>query len=187
MTTASTTGPTSATTGRGRARPGAVLAVMCLAVFTVNVDTTIVNVTLPTLVAELGASTRDLQWIVDSYLLVFAALVLAGGSLSDRLGRRAALVAGLAVFGLGNAVAALADTPGQLIAARAFTGIGAALVFPTTLSILTQVFRSRAARARAIGQAALRRVLAEHTYTLRGAEVDAILHETAAAKRELAS
>lgn len=132
-------------------RPGVVLAVMCLAVFAVNVDTTIVNVTLPTLVTELGATTRDLQWIVDSYLLVFAALVLAGGSLSDRLGRRAVLVAGLAVFGLGNGLAAFADTPGQLIAARAFTGIGAAAVFPTTLSILTQVFRERAARARAIG------------------------------------
>ena len=132
-------------------RPGAVLAVLCLAVFCVNVDTTIVNVTLPTLVAELDATTRDLQWIVDSYLLVFAALVLAGGSLSDRFGRRAALVAGLAVFGLGNAVAAGAHSPGQLIAARAFTGIGAALVFPTTLSILTQVFRERGARAKAIG------------------------------------
>ena len=134
-----------------RTRPGAVLAVMCLAVFTVNVDTTIVNVTLPTLVAELGATTRDLQWIVDSYLLVFAALVLAFGSLSDRYGRRAVLLVGLAVFGLGNTVAAFADTPGELVAARAFTGIGAAAVFPTTLSILTQVFRERAARAKAIG------------------------------------
>ncbi len=134
-----------------RTRPGAVLAVMCLAVFTVNVDTTIVNVTLPTLVAELGATTRDLQWIVDSYLLVFAALVLAGGSLSDRFGRRAVLVVGLAVFGLGNTLAAFADTPGLLIAARALTGVGAAAVFPTTLSILTQVFRARAERARAIG------------------------------------
>jgi EmrB/QacA subfamily drug resistance transporter len=124
---------------------------MCLAVFTINVDTTIVNVTLPTLVVELDASTRDLQWIVDSYLLVFAALVLAGGSLSDRLGRRAVLVAGLVVFGLGNALAAFADSPGQLIAARAFTGIGAAAVFPTTLSILTQVFQERSARAKAIG------------------------------------
>ena len=133
------------------ARPQAVLAVMCLAVFTVNVDTTIVNVTLPTLVSELGASTRDLQWIVDSYLLVFAALVLAGGSLSDRYGRRAVLLLGLAVFGLGNTLAAFAGTPEQLIAARAFTGIGAAAVFPTTLSILTQVFRDRRSRARAIG------------------------------------
>ena len=138
-------------TSNERTRPGAVLAVMCLAVFTVNVDTTIVNVTLPTLVRELDATTRDLQWIVDSYLLVFAALVLAGGSLSDRYGRRAALVIGLAVFGLGNVLAALCTTPDQLIAARAVTGIGAALVFPTTLSILTQVFTERAARARAIG------------------------------------
>ena len=138
-------------TTTARTRPGAVLAVMCLAVFTVNVDTTIVNVTLPTLVAELGATTRDLQWIVDSYLLVFAALVLAFGSLSDRYGRRAVLVLGLAVFGVGNTLAAFTDTPRELIAARAFTGIGAAAVFPTTLSILTQVFRERAARARAIG------------------------------------
>jgi len=139
------------TTNARSTRPGAVLAVMCLAVFTVNVDTTIVNVTLPTLVSELGATTRDLQWIVDSYLLVFAALVLAGGSLSDRFGRRAVLLVGLAIFGLGNTLAAFADTPGQLIAARAFTGIGAAAVFPTTLSILTQVFRDRVARAKAIG------------------------------------
>jgi len=83
-------------TSTARTRPGAVLAVMCLAVFTINVDTTIVNVTLPTLVSELGATTRDLLWIVDSYLLVFAALVLAGGSLSDRFGRRAVLLLGLA-------------------------------------------------------------------------------------------
>ena len=138
-------------TTTARTRPGAVLAVMCLAVFTVNVDTTIVNVTLPTLVDELGATTRDLQWIVDSYLLVFAALVLAFGSLSDRYGRRAVLVLGLAVFGVGNTVAAFTGSPGELVAARAFTGIGAAAVFPTTLSILTQVFRERAARARAIG------------------------------------
>jgi len=124
---------------------------MCLAVFTINVDTTIVNVTLPTLVSELGATTRDLLWIVDSYLLVFAALVLAGGSLSDRFGRRAVLLLGLAVFGLGNTLASFASTPAELIAARAFTGIGAAAVFPTTLSILTQVYRERAARAKAIG------------------------------------
>lgn len=135
----------------GARRPGAVLGVMCLAVFAVNVNTTIVNVTLPTLVRELGATTRELQWVVDAYLLVFAALVLAGGSLSDRLGRRAVLVFGLAVFGLGNALAGWCHTPGELIAARAFTGIGAAAVFPTTLSIISQVYRERAARAKAIG------------------------------------
>ena len=132
-------------------RPGLVLLAMCLSVFAVNVDTTIVNITLPTLVTELGATTRELQWIVDAYLLAFAALVLAGGSLSDRLGRRAVLTFGLTVFGLANLAASFCDTPEQLIAARAVAGIGAAAAFPTTLSIISQVYRERAARARAIG------------------------------------
>lgn len=130
---------------------GLALAVLCLSAFVVNVDTTIVNVTLPTLVTELGAGTRDLQWVVDAYLLVFAALVLAGGALSDRLGRRRVLLAGLVLFGLGNAVAGLSNTTGQLIAARAFTGLGAAAVFPTTLSLITTLFVERRERAAAIG------------------------------------
>ncbi len=130
---------------------GLALAVLCLSAFVVNVDTTIVNVTLPTLVTELGAGTRDLQWVVDAYLLVFAALVLAGGALSDRLGRRRVLLAGLLLFGLGNALAGLSDTTGQLIAARAFTGLGAAAVFPTTLSLITTLFPERRERAAAIG------------------------------------
>lgn len=144
-------GPGRPAAGRAARRPAAVLAVMCLAVFAVNVDTTIVNVALPALVRQLGATTRQLQWVVDAYLLVFAALVLTGGSLSDRLGRRAVLIVGLAVFGVGNAVAAFCTTPNQLIAVRAVTDIGAAAVFPTTLSIITQTYRERAARARAIG------------------------------------
>ena len=124
---------------------------MCLAVFAVNVDTTIVNVTLPTLVRDLGATTRELQWIVGAYLLVFAALVLAGGGLSDRLGRRAVLIVGLAVFGLANGLASVCDTPVELIGARALAGVGAAAAFPTTLSIISQTFEDRAARAKAIG------------------------------------
>ncbi len=130
---------------------GLALAVLCLSAFVVNVDTTIVNVTLPTLVTELGADTRDLQWVVDAYLLVFAALVLAGGALSDRLGRRRVLLAGLVLFGLGNALAGLSGSTGQLIAARAFTGLGAAAVFPTTLSLITTLFTERRERATAIG------------------------------------
>ncbi len=130
---------------------GLALAVLCLSAFVVNVDTTIVNVALPTLVGALDASTRDLQWIVDSYLLVFAALVLAFGALSDRLGRRRVLLVGLVVFGVGNALAGLSDTTGQLIAARAFTGVGAAAVFPTTLSLITTIFVERKERAAAIG------------------------------------
>src|SRR5215207_9685781 len=89
-----------------------VLLTVCLAAFTINLDTTIVNVTLPTLVRDLDASTRQLQWIVDSYNLVFAALVLAAGSISDRVGRKGALLTGLAIFTAGSILAAGATSPG---------------------------------------------------------------------------
>jgi EmrB/QacA subfamily drug resistance transporter len=131
--------------------PGAILAVLCLCAFAVNVDTTLVNVALPTLVRELDASTRELQWIVDAYTLAFAALVLAAGSLGDRVGRREMLVAGLAVYGAGNAAAGFMESPAQLVGARAIMGVGAAMIFPTTLSIIMNVFRERGPRAMAIG------------------------------------
>src|SRR5262245_25855716 len=127
------------------------LAVLCVSVFTINVDTTLVNVALPTLVRELHASTSQLQWVVDAYNLAFAALVLAAGSLSDRFGRKGALITGLAVFGLATAAGSLATSTGELIAARAVMGIGAAIVFPNTLSILSNAFTDRTERAKAIG------------------------------------
>lgn len=128
-----------------------VLGVLCIAVFTTMVDTSIVNVALPTLVRDLHASTRDLLWVVDSYNLVFGALVLVCGSLSDRFGRKGALIIGLAVFGVASALGSLASSSTQLIAARSVMGIGAALVFPATLSIITNVFTDRTERATAIG------------------------------------
>jgi EmrB/QacA subfamily drug resistance transporter len=128
-----------------------VLLTLCLAAFTINVDTTIVNVTLPTLVRDLDASTRQLQWIVDSYNLVFAALVLAAGSVSDRLGRKGALLTGLGIFAAGSLLGSRASTPDQLIAVRGLIGLGAAIIFPATLSILTNVFTERSERAKAIG------------------------------------
>src|SRR5215216_7392700 len=128
-----------------------VLLTLCLAAFTISLDTTIVNVTLPTLVRDLDASTRQLQWIVDSYNLVFASLVLAAGSVSDRLGRKGVLLAGLGIFAVGSLLGSLADSPGQLIAVRGLIGLGAAVIFPTTLSILTNVFTERSDRAKAIG------------------------------------
>jgi EmrB/QacA subfamily drug resistance transporter len=128
-----------------------VLLTLCLAAFTINLDTTIVNVTLPTLVRDLNASTRQLQWIVDSYNLVFAALVLAAGSISDRFGRKGALLTGLGIFAAGSVLGSLANSPGQLIAIRGVIGLGAAVIFPTTLSILTNVFTERSERAKAIG------------------------------------
>jgi EmrB/QacA subfamily drug resistance transporter len=128
-----------------------VLGALLLAAFAINVDTTIVNVALPTLVRELDASTTELEWIVDAYNLVFAALVLASGNLSDRLGRKGVLLAGLSVFGTASLAGAFGSSPGEVIAARAVMGFGAALIFPATLSLLTNVFTKRRERARAIG------------------------------------
>ena len=106
---------------------------------------------MPSLVRELGATTSELQWVVDAYLLTFAALVLAGGSLGDRFGRKGALLSGLAVFGTASAVGGLVDTPTALVAVRAVMGVGAALIFPATLSIISNLYTERHERARAIG------------------------------------
>jgi len=133
-----------------RSRP-LILVSLLLAAFAINLDTTIVNVALPTLVRELHASNTQLQWVVDAYNLVFAALLLAAGSISDRVGRKGMLLSGLAVFGLASLVGGFATTPAQLIVARCFMGLGAAMVFPATLSLISNVFTERAERARAIG------------------------------------
>jgi len=128
-----------------------VLAIACFATYAILVDTSIVNVALPTLVNSLGATTTELKWIVDAYNLAFAALVLTGGMVGDRYGRKPTLVAGLAVFAAGNLLAALVDSPSGLISARAIMGLGAAFVFPTTLSIISNAFVDRTERAKAIG------------------------------------
>jgi EmrB/QacA subfamily drug resistance transporter len=137
-------------TGRNHGRP-LILASLVLAALAINLDTTIVNVALPTLVRELHASTTQLEWIVDAYNLMFAAFVLAAGNLGDRVGRKGVLLAGLVVFGAASFAGGLGSSAGQLIAARAVMGIGAALIFPATLSLLTNVFTERRERARAIG------------------------------------
>src|SRR5689334_11431397 len=128
-----------------------ILASLLLAAFVINLETTIVNVTLPTLVRQLRATDSELQWVVDAYNLVFAASVLVAGSLSDRFGRKGMLLAGLAVFGAASLAGGLTDDPSQLIATRAVMGVGSAMVFPSTLSLLTNVFTERGERARAIG------------------------------------
>src|SRR5919201_2794117 len=128
-----------------------ILASLLLAAFVVNLDTSILNVALPTLVRELHASTSQLQWIVDAYTLVFASLLLAAGSLSDRVGRKGVLLAGLGVFGLASVAGGLTTTSGQLIAARCVMGLGAAMIFPATLSLISNVFTERRERALAIG------------------------------------
>ena len=128
-----------------------ILVSLLLAAFVINLDTTIVNVALPTLVRQLHASTSQLQWVVDAFNLLFAGSVLAVGSLSDRFGRKGMLLAGLSVFGLASMAGGLTDSPGPLVAARAVMGIGAAMVFPSTLSLLSNVFAQRRERALAIG------------------------------------
>src|SRR5262249_8517587 len=133
-----------------KANQGAALAVLCLAAFIINLDTTIVNVALPSLVRELGATTSQLQWVVDAYLLPFAALVRVGGPLGARFGRKGALLSGLTVFGTASAVGGLVHSPNALVAVRALMGVGAAMIFPTTLSIISNLYTERDERARAI-------------------------------------
>jgi EmrB/QacA subfamily drug resistance transporter len=128
-----------------------ILAALLLAAFLVNLDTTLVNVALPAMVRELHATTTQLQWVVDAYNLVFAALLLTFGSLSDRFGRKGMLLAGLAVVGTASLAGGFTTTAGQLIAARAVMGLGAAMTFPATLSLIANVFTERRERARAIG------------------------------------
>src|SRR4051794_6101228 len=128
-----------------------ILVALLFASFVINLDTTLVNVALPTLTRELGATTTQLQWVVDAYNLVFAALLLTSGSLSDRFGRKGMLLAGLTLFGVASFVGGYASTSAELITARAVMGLGAAMTFPATLSVLTNVFTTRKERALSIG------------------------------------
>jgi len=142
--------PATAVPAAARPNPWLVLAVLCTSVFVIVVDGTIVNVALPTFVRELGATTSELQWIVDAYVLVFAGLLMAAGSLGDRFGRKGVLLVGMAVFAVTSAGAAFAADPGELIVWRAAMGVGAALIFPATLAILVNVFTDPKQRAIAI-------------------------------------
>ena len=126
------------------------LGVMCLSLLVIGLDNTILNVALPTLVRDLNANASQLQWIVDAYALVFASLLLTAGSLGDRYGRRLTLGTGLLIFGIGSVLSAFATSPGSLIAWRALMGIGGAVIMPSTLSIVTNVFPAQE-RGRAIG------------------------------------
>ncbi len=126
------------------------LLVLSTALLVISLDNTILNVALPTIQRELESSSGQLQWIVDSYTLVFAGLLLTMGALGDRFGRRGALVAGLTIFGSASLASAFATSPEMLIATRALMGVGGALIMPTTLSILTNVFPAHE-RPKAIG------------------------------------
>ncbi|WBB52217.1 MFS transporter [Verrucosispora sp. WMMD573] len=137
----------------GHPRRWAILGVLVISLLVVVLDNTILNVALRTLadpVHGLGASQGELEWSINSYTLVFAGLLFTFGVLGDRAGRRRMLLIGLVLFGLASLLSAYAQTPGQLIAARALMGLGGAAIMPATLSIISNVFDPRE-RGRAIG------------------------------------
>src|SRR6266571_346917 len=128
-----------------------VLALVCLAQFMVILDISVVNVALPSIRADLGFSQAGLQWVVNAYTLTFAGFLLLGGRAADLYGRRRVFVFGLALFTIASLAGGLAQDRAMLVVARAVQGLGAAVLAPATLTILTTHFREPAARARALG------------------------------------
>ena len=128
-----------------------ILISLVLVAFVTSLDTTIVNVAIPSLARQLRASDSHLQWIVDAFNLVFGALLISAGSISDRFGRKRMLISGMAIFGTASYLGGLSNSWAELIVARAVMGLGAAMCFPATLSILTNVFKERKEKAAAIG------------------------------------
>lgn len=135
---------------QGYTRRWLALAALSFSILVISLDLTILNVALPTLVRDLGATTSQLQWMVDAYTLFYAGLLLTAGSLGDRFGRKRALIAGMVVFGAGSVWSAYSGSANMLIAARALMGMGAALIMPSTLSITANIFADKQ-RASAIG------------------------------------
>jgi MFS transporter, DHA2 family, methylenomycin A resistance protein len=134
-----------------RSSPRAVLVVMCVGYFLVLLDVTIVNVALPSIASGLGASVSGLQWVVDGYALALAALMLAGGTIGDLHGHKRVVLTGLVVFGVGSLGCAAAASVPALVGARVVQGVGAALLLPGTLAIISNAFPEGPAQAKAIG------------------------------------
>lgn len=147
--------PTAAARRRRHTGAGAnrwvVLVVLCVSLLLVAVDATVLHVAMPAVTEDIKPSAVELLWIVDAYPLVCASLLILFGTLGDRVGRRRILLLGYGLFGLASGLAALADNPQVLVAARALLGVGGAMIMPATLSILRQVFPDRRERALAIG------------------------------------
>ena len=134
-----------------RRRRVAILAACTVAMLVAQIDSTGVNLALPSVARDLRATTGELQWIVDSYLLVLASLLMFSGALADRAGRRRVFVSGLLIFGLGSALCSISINPLMLIAMRALQAIGGSMLAPVALSIITNTFTDPRERAQAIG------------------------------------
>ncbi|WP_433064645.1 MFS transporter [Dactylosporangium sp. CS-033363] len=133
------------------ARPGLLLATVAVVQFMVSLDLSVVNVGLPQMAAGLGFSALGVTWVIHAYALTFGGLLLLGGKAADRYGRRRVLLLGLALFGVASLLGGFAQEPGQLVAARAAQGVGAAALAPAALALLTSAFPSGKARIRAFG------------------------------------
>ena len=151
MSSNTLTAPAPAPTQHDAGRARAALAVAMLGFFVVALDSQVVNVALPTIRDDLGGALSDLQWVVTGYTLSFSALLLFGGTVSERIGAKRAFGAGMVVFIVASLLCALAPALGILVAARILQGIGAALITPTSLALLRQEYTDAAARVRAIG------------------------------------
>ncbi|MEW1700047.1 MFS transporter [Streptomyces sp. NPDC093249] len=138
--TATTAATPQPSTGGGHPQRWLILGVICLAQLTVLLDNTVLSVAIPSLTSELHATTTDIQWMINAYSLVQSGLLLTAGNAADRYGRKKLLAIGLALFGLGSLAAGLADSTGQLIAARAGMGVGGAILMTTTLAVIMQIF-----------------------------------------------
>src|SRR3954462_12231728 len=138
-------------TAAARERRWIALALLCVAQFVVVLDAWIVNVALPTIGDALHFSESDLPWVVNAYVLTFGGFLLLGGRMADLLGRRRVFMGGLVLFALASLAGGLATNSAQLIAARAVQGLGAAILSPTALSIVTTTFRDGAERNKALG------------------------------------
>ena len=128
-----------------------ILGICCMSLFIVGLDVTVVNVALPSIQRDLHASVSGLQWVVASYSLVLASLLMLSGSTADRFGRRRTFQLGLALFTLGSLLCSLAPSLGALVVFRMVQAIGGSMLNPVAMSIITNTFTERAERARAIG------------------------------------
>ena len=158
-----------------RRNTGPMLVSMCAGYFLVLLDVTIVNVAVPKIGTALHANVSELQWVVDGYALALASLMLAAGTLGDRHGHKRIVLAGLALFGAASAACGAAPSAGTLVAARAAQGVGASLMLPGTLAVITNAYPDVRRRARAIGTwAAIGSIALPAGPLLGGALIDAV-------------